>query len=98
MAHQEIFENSEIEISNYHSTGISASVTHTPSEVSLEKEGGDVNLKLSNDMTEKRSKNKTEKYRIKVEIQEDEDDTLFNVDPIMPDLDLPSLRLNAKME
>ncbi|VIO93505.1 Uncharacterized protein BM_BM1068 [Brugia malayi] len=90
LAHQEIFENSEIEISNYHSTGISASVTHTPSEVSLEKEGGDVNLKLSNDMTEKRSKNKTEK--------EDEDDTLFNVDPIMPDLDLPSLRLNAKME
>ncbi|KAK6103476.1 hypothetical protein QQG55_12645 [Brugia pahangi] len=90
LAHQEIFENSETEISNYHSTGISASATHTPSEISLEKEGGDVNLKLSNDMTEKRSKNKTEK--------EDEDDTLFNVDPIMPDLDLPSLRLNAKME
>ncbi|VDM14300.1 unnamed protein product [Wuchereria bancrofti] len=90
LAHQEIFENSEVEISNYHSAGISASATHTPSEVSVEKEGGNVNLKLSNDIAEKRSKNKTEK--------EDEDDTLFNVDPIMPDMDLPSLRLNAKTE
>ncbi|EJW71648.1 hypothetical protein WUBG_17450 [Wuchereria bancrofti] len=66
LAHQEIFENSEVEISNYHSAGISASATHTPSEVSVEKEGGNVNLKLSNDIAEKRSKNKTEKFSLRL--------------------------------
>ncbi|EFO17737.1 hypothetical protein LOAG_10759, partial [Loa loa] len=62
----------------------------TPSEINLEKKGGDVNLELLNGVAEMRLKNKVEK--------EDEDDTLFNVDPIMPDMDLPSLCLNAKTE
>ncbi|KAL3994270.1 hypothetical protein ACH3XW_21045 [Acanthocheilonema viteae] len=90
LADQEIFENSKFEISNYHSTGISASATHTPLEVSLIKKGDGVNLEQLNDTAEKKLKNKCEK--------EDEDDTLFNVDPLMPDMDLPSLRLNTKTE
>ncbi|VDK82357.1 unnamed protein product [Litomosoides sigmodontis] len=80
---REIFENSKFEISNYHATGLSASITHTPLEVSLTKKGGD-------DIAGKKLRSKFE--------NDDEDDTLFNVDPLMPDLDLPSLRLNAKTE
>ncbi|VBB32777.1 unnamed protein product [Acanthocheilonema viteae] len=62
----------------------------TPLEVSLIKKGDGVNLEQLNDTAEKKLKNKCEK--------EDEDDTLFNVDPLMPDMDLPSLRLNTKTE
>uniref|UniRef100_A0A0R3RKF5 Uncharacterized protein n=1 Tax=Elaeophora elaphi TaxID=1147741 RepID=A0A0R3RKF5_9BILA len=62
----------------------------TPMEASLKKKGGDMNLEQLNDFDEKRPKNKSER--------EDEDDTLYNVDPLMPDLDLPSLHLNAKTE
>uniref|UniRef100_A0A8R1XL36 Uncharacterized protein n=1 Tax=Onchocerca volvulus TaxID=6282 RepID=A0A8R1XL36_ONCVO len=86
---REVFENSKFEISNYHTTQFTTSATHSPLEVNLEKKDN-VNLKLPNIVTERRSKNKDEK--------EDEDDTLFNIDPVMPDMDLPSLCLNTKTE
>ncbi|VDO27784.1 unnamed protein product [Onchocerca flexuosa] len=63
--------------------------SNSPLEVNLEKKD-DVNLKLTNIGAERRSKNKDEKV--------DEDDTLFNIDPVMPDMDLPSLRLKTKTE
>ncbi|MCP9261656.1 hypothetical protein DINM_004996 [Dirofilaria immitis] len=77
------------ERNSVHSSAPLETLKCTPLEVNLKKKS-DVILKLPTIVVKSKWKGKVE--------EDDEDDTLFNIDPIMPDMDLPSLRLNNKTE
>ncbi|VDM95567.1 unnamed protein product [Thelazia callipaeda] len=81
--------NSKHETSYYQSSLFSVPSTDTTTQMDLEMKYAEIGITVDSDESKKLKKKPK---------MERKDDTLRSVDPVMPDMDLPSLTLNSKTD